>query len=84
MTKKEKLIEKLLTKPKDFTFKEVQTLLHRLGFEEGQSGKTIGSRVFFYHCSGLKLKLHKPHGDKKNLYRYELELIKEIIEELKD
>lgn len=83
MTKKEKLVDRFLTRPKDFTFKDVESLLKAVGFEKGKPGRTRGARVFFYHYeSGLKIKLHKPHGNKKALYGYELDLVQEVLRAL--
>ena len=42
MGKKEKLIQRLLSVPKDFTFDEMQSLLEILGFEMSNKGKTSG------------------------------------------
>ncbi len=62
MSKKEKLINRLKTKPKDFTYNEAKTLLESVGFVESNKGKTSGSRVVFIeNKSGLKFELHKPH-----------------------
>ena len=47
MSKKEKLINRLKTKPKDFTYNEAKTLLESVGFTESNKGKTSGSRVVF-------------------------------------
>ena len=38
MSKKEKLIARLLSLPKDFTYDEMKTLLGYLGFEEDNKG----------------------------------------------
>jgi predicted RNA binding protein YcfA (HicA-like mRNA interferase family) len=62
MTKQDKLIKKLLSKPKDFTFDEMEKLLIQLGFEKKKSGKTGGSRVRFYNPDeDCIIILHKPH-----------------------
>lgn len=62
MSKKEKLINRLKTKPKDFTYNEAKTLLEVVGFVESNKGRTSGSRVVFIeYKSGLKVELHKPH-----------------------
>ena len=45
MTKKNKLLERFLSVPKDFTYDELKTLLRSLGYEESNLGKTSGSRV---------------------------------------
>ena len=79
MGKKEKLIQRLLSIPKDFTFDEMQALLEALGFEISNKGKTSGSRVKFYKGSTIII-LHKPHP-RKELLEYQ---IKQIIEKLKE
>lgn len=61
MSKKEKLLEKLKSKPKDFTYDELKTLLNYLGFYENNKGKTSGSRVEFKDYLNRKIRLHKPH-----------------------
>lgn len=62
MSKKEKLIKRILTLPKDFTYAELMSLLQQLGFEESNKGKTSGSRVRFYHpMRGIQYLAHKPH-----------------------
>jgi len=75
--KKEKLIARLKSKPKDFTFDEAKTLLEFLGYFMHNSGKTSGSRVCF--SKGKKVfRLHKPHP-RKELLHYQ---IRELIDEL--
>ena len=62
MTKKEKLKQRLLQLPKDFTFEELVTVLCQLGFEQDNKGKTSGSRIRFYNQEKQLLFLaHKPH-----------------------
>ncbi len=61
MSRKEKLIKRLRSLPKDFTYSELVSLLQQLGFEENSKGKTSGSRVKFYHSDkGLQYLAHKP------------------------
>lgn len=60
MSKKEKLIARLLGRPKDFHYDEAQTLLQYFGFEGNHKGKTSGSRVEFIRGNDMLL-LHKPH-----------------------
>jgi len=80
MSKKGKLIERLLSKPKDFTYDELRTLLTHLGYEESQTGKTSGSIVAFIHNDSKHIiRLHKPHPNNE-LKQYQLE---QIIDELK-
>ncbi len=61
MSKKEKLIQRMLSRPKDFTFDELVALLGYFGYYIDYSGKTSGSRVSFKNSDGKFVKLHKPH-----------------------
>ena len=58
MSKKEKLIKRLLSRPKDFTFDELVTLL---GFLEYKMEQGSGSRVKFVNKNGDALWQHRPH-----------------------
>ncbi len=65
MTKKDKLLVRFLSIPKDFTFDELKNLLSSLGYVESNLGRTSGSRVSFYNVSnGHQFKVHKPHPEK--------------------
>ena len=80
MGKKEKLISRLKSNPKDFTFTEAETLLNYLSCHRTNKGKTSGSRVMFTsseHSSKILL-LHKPHP-RKELLEYQ---IRQLIEQL--
>lgn len=62
MSKKEKLVQRLLMLPKDFTFAELESLLIQLGFEIDNKGRTSGSRIRFYNREKqLQYLAHKPH-----------------------
>lgn len=79
MSKKEKLIARLLTFPKDFTYNEMKTLLGYLGFEEDNKGTTSGSRVQFIKDEHTIL-LHKPHpGNQLKPYQ-----VKNVVIELRN
>jgi putative sterol carrier protein len=59
MSKKEKLIEKLLSKPKDFSYDEMETLLKYLGYNLKQGS---GSGVkFIKEGTNEVINFHKPH-----------------------
>ena len=77
MSKNQKLLKRLLSKPKDFTFDEMRTLLLSLDFKESNAGKTSGSRVKFQK-GDVAIVLHKPHP-RKELLEYQ---IKQVIETL--
>lgn len=60
MSKKDKLIERLVKKPKDFTFDEMKVLLCYFGYELKQGG--TGSGVKFIKAgSNEVINFHKPH-----------------------
>lgn len=62
MSKLEKEIKRLKSKPKDFTYDEAKVLLNKLGFIENNKGKTSGSRVVFENYQlNKKIELHRPH-----------------------
>ena len=62
MSKKDKLLKRLKSKPLDFTYDELKTLLNYLGFNEDNKGKTSGSRVMFFDVNSNEvIRLHKPH-----------------------
>jgi hypothetical protein len=62
MTKTRKLLDRFLSRPKDFTFAELKTLLADLGYQEAKAGKTSGSRAAFYNGEVDDLiKLYRPH-----------------------
>jgi predicted RNA binding protein YcfA (HicA-like mRNA interferase family) len=65
-----KLIIRLLSYPKDFTFSELETLLSSFGYTEVQGD---GSRVCFSK-NEHKIKLHKPHPG-NILKQYQLNFI---------
>ena len=59
MSRKDKLINRLLKKPKDFTFDEMEALLSYFGYELKQGS---GSRVkFIKDGSNDVINFHKPH-----------------------
>ena len=60
--KKEKLIKRFRTLPKDFTFEEVEALFGGCGFQLENKGTTSGSRVkFFNEKDHNTYIMHKPH-----------------------
>lgn len=60
MSKKEKLIQRFLTHPMDFTFEEMVALFGIFGFTLQNKGKSSGSRVLFQRGTD-KYIMHKPH-----------------------
>ena len=79
MGQKEKLIAKLRSNPKTFSFDEAETLLGDLTYHRSNKGKTSGSRVMFTsEVYKTKILLHKPHP-RKELLEYQ---VKQLIEQL--
>ena len=61
MSQLEKLLIRLYSKPKDFTYDELKKILNYYDFFEDNKGMTSGSRVRFKHKDGTTFLLHKPH-----------------------
>lgn len=78
MSKKDKLIERLLKKPRDFTFDEMRALLGCFGYELKQGGTGSGVKFIKDGCNEV-INFHKPHPN-GTLKRYVLE---QVIEKLK-
>ena len=80
MGQKERLIAKLQSNPRDFTFGDAETLLGFMTYRRSNKGKTSGSRVIFTSdVYKTKILLHKPHP-RKELLEYQ---VKQLIEVLK-
>ena len=79
MSKKEKLLRKLLSRPKDFSYDELVTLLHFFDFTEDTS--TSGSAVCFRRKKDNKIIMfmHKPHSPKV-LKPYQIKDVIEVLE----
>ena len=81
MGKKEKLIKKLRSNPKDFTFLEAETLFGYFDYHRDDKGKTSGSRVrFFNDARNAGITIHRPHPQ-NDLKDYQ---VKEILEHLEE
>jgi hypothetical protein len=78
MSKKDKLIERLLKRPKDFTFDEMASLLSYFGYELKQGGTGSGVK-FIRDASNEVINFHKPHPS-GILKRYVLD---QVIEKLR-
>ena len=80
MGQKEKLIEHLKSKPKDFTFNDAETLLGYFDYMRSNKGKTSGSRVMFVSDNHPPIMLHKPHP-RKELLAYQIKQLIDILEQ---
>jgi len=62
MSTSDKLLERFLRFPKDFTWDELSRMLKKYGYCQNNKGKASGSRVVFEKDdSDISLDLHKPH-----------------------
>ena len=81
MGQKEKLIEKLKSSPRSFTFDDAETLLGFFSYYRSNKGKTSGSRVSFSSSEHqAKILLHKPHPQKE-LRDYQVKQLRQLLEE---
>jgi len=80
MGQKEKLIRRLKSRPKDFTFDEAETLLNYLDYRRSNKGKTSGSRLMFVSAEHPPILLHKPHP-RKELLEYQIRQLVDVLEQ---
>ena len=80
MSKQEKLLKRFKSKPKDFTFEELVTLLGHYGYYLDNKGKTSGSRAIFVKNGYKSINIHKPHN-RKMLISYQINHILEMLRE---
>ena len=81
MSTKDKLLQRLLTRPKDFTVNELDTLLQAHNCIKLNSGKTSGSKIQYTHVpTGRDLCIHSPHPGKE-LKPYVISLVIKFLEE---
>ena len=80
MGQKEKLIEKLMARPKTFSFDDAESLLRHFSYRRSNKGKTSGSRVIFISEEHPPIMPHKPHP-RKELLEYQIKQLTEILKE---
>ncbi len=78
MSRKDKLIQRFLSRPKDFSWEELLILLSTFGFEEVSTGKTGGSRRRFVNADAVVITLHKPHP-RSILKTYQVDQIIDVL-----
>ena len=76
---KEKLIKKLQSRPKNFTFDDAEALLRYFSYTRSNKGRTSGSRVMFVSEEYAPILLHKPHP-RKELLEYQAKQLIEVLE----
>lgn len=79
MSSKDKLVERFLLLPSDFTFDELERLLKIFGYTKSNKGKTSGSRVVFKDQEEHPIMLHKPHPG-NIVKQYALRQVKEELQ----
>lgn len=82
MSKKNELLEKLFRKPypKNFTIRELDTLMKNCGCYKFQGGR--GSGIGYYHEATKRIvQFDGPHPGNE-LYKYQVEKIKQFIIEI--
>ncbi|MDD4718135.1 MAG: type II toxin-antitoxin system HicA family toxin [Eubacteriales bacterium] len=82
MSRKDKLFDRIVKKPRDFTYDELKQLLGSLNCLEDDTGKTSGSRVSFIHKpSKAVLRLHKPHPGNE-LKAYQIRMVLDFLKSI--
>jgi len=61
LSRRDKLLGRFLSRPKDITFEDTTTLMGQYGYYIAGGGKTGGSRVSFTNGKGDYIRIHKPH-----------------------
>ena len=78
MSKSTKALARLQSRPKDFTWAELQTIMKHFGYEEKKGG---GSRRKFIHPgTNAVISLHEPHP-KPQMKSYAIDIIIEHLNE---
>lgn len=80
MGTKDKLIDRFISQPSDFTFDELERLLKYFGYEKSNKGKTSGSRVIYKNADKRPIMIHKPHpGNIIKLYAMK-QVLNDLVE----
>ncbi|MFQ5431039.1 MAG: type II toxin-antitoxin system HicA family toxin [Nitrospinota bacterium] len=74
------MIKKFLTKPKNFKWDELVTMLNGFGYVIAKGRKTGGSRARFVHESLPPVIPHRPHPSAL-LKRYQIEQLNVFLKE---
>lgn len=80
MGQKEKLIQRLKSNPRDFTFDDAAALLAYFQYGLRNKGRTSGSRVAFVREGSPPILLHNPHGHKE-LLPYQVKQLRDTLEQ---
>ena len=80
MSQTNKLVDRFLSLPADFTWDELIRLLASYGYKEKTKGKTGGSRRKFVDGNNNIISLHKPHPG-NIVKKYALRQVNENLKE---
>lgn len=84
MSQKENLINRLKSKPKDFTIQELDSLMSKCGCIKITRGKTSGSAIAYVHEETKQIiRIHSPHP-KKELKQYIIKSALEFLEQISE
>ena len=84
MSQKEELVQRLMSKPKNFTILELDSLMSKCGCQKSNRGKTSGSAIAYVHLkTGRILKFHSPHPQKE-LKQYMIALVIDFLTSLSE
>lgn len=84
MSQKDVLIERLRSRPRNFTIDELDSLMRKCGCKKVNRGKTSGSAIAYIHeKTGRKLLFHSPHPQKE-LKMYMIDKTIEFLIELNE
>lgn len=84
MSQKDDLIERIKSKPKDFTVLELDSLMSKCGCTKLSRGKTSGSAIAYMHEeTKCMLRMHSPHP-RKELKPYMVKSVIEFLEQISE
>ena len=61
MSKKEKMVKRILSKPKDYTINELDSLMHLCNCLKNNRGGSSGSAIKYIGKGKHELRIHRPH-----------------------
>lgn len=80
MSRKDKLIEKLLSRPKTFTWGDATALMKACGFTLLSARGGGSGRMFVHNVTRQKVRLHEPHPQNTLLPYMVRELVNALTE----
>ena len=76
MSRQEKLLDKMRTRPGDVRFQEVDAVLRRLGFVLFNQR---GSHCTYHRADGRVLTIVKPHGGRKTCHPADIRRLLKVL-----